>query len=294
MPSLFSTIFNSLDGEIPNASAIFSISSLERKSDIYNEEVSVFGIENGSRYVSLGKCADDEVYISKAYADKYGVIPGDIISLSEKYEHKEYKWKVHDIYDYSAGVAVFMENGQFNRVFDKYTDDFSGYMSDSMITDIDKEYIAKEISSQDMLKVAKQLDHSMGSYMQYFQYVCFLVAVIILYLLTKMIIEKNERSISMTKILGYENGEIASLYLIPTAVVVMLSEVLAIFTGYKIMQVLWKLIMMKMSGWFSFIMPVSGFVKEFLLVFAAYLFITVLDFIRIKKIPKVLALKNME
>jgi putative ABC transport system permease protein len=49
-----------------------------------------------------------------------------------------------------------------------------------------------------------------------------------------------------------------------------------------------------MSGWFGFIMPVSGFVKEFLLVFAAYLLITVLDFIRIRKIPKVLALKNME
>ena len=187
-----------------------------------------------------------------------------------------------------------MENEQFNRVFEKDEDDFSGYMSDSMITDIDKEYIAKEITSQDMIKVADQLDHSMGSYMLYFQYVCFIVAAIILYLLTKIIIEKNERSISMTKILGYENGEIASLYLIPTALVVFFSEFLAIYIGYKLMEFFWKLIMMKMSGWFAFIMPASGFVKEFLLVFAAYLLITVLDFIRIRKIPKVLALKNME
>ena len=272
----------------------FSISSLERRSDTHNEEVSVFGIENRSRYVKLGKCNDDEVYISKAYAEKYGVNAGDTIELSEKYEHKNYKWKVHDIYDYSAGVAVFMENEQFNRVFEKDEDDFSGYMSDSMITDIDKEYIAKEITSQDMIKVADQLDHSMGSYMLYFQYVCFIVAAIILYLLTKIIIEKNERSISMTKILGYENGEIASLYLIPTALVVFFSEFLAIYIGYKLMEFFWKLIMMKMSGWFAFIMPASGFVKEFLLVFAAYLLITVLDFIRIRKIPKVLALKNME
>ncbi|WP_295081548.1 FtsX-like permease family protein [Ruminococcus sp.] len=272
----------------------FSIASLERKSDAYNEEVAVYGIENDSRYVKLDSCEEGCVYISQAYADKYGVHAGDTITLSEKYEHRDYKWKVHDIYDYSAGVAVFMSNERFNKVFEKDTDDFSGYMSDNMITDIDREYIAKEITSQDMIKVADQLDHSMGAYMRYFQYVCFIVAAIILYLLTKVIIEKNERSISMTKILGYDSREIASLYLLPTAIVVFLSEFLAIYIGYKLMEFFWKLIMMKMSGWFAFILPFSGFVKEFLLVFAAYLVITVLDFIRIRRIPKVLALKNME
>ena len=78
------------------------------------------------------------VYISKAYAEKYGVQAGDTITLSEKYEHKDYNWKVYDIYDYSAGVAVFMENEQFNRVFDKDEGDFSGYMSNKMIRDIDE------------------------------------------------------------------------------------------------------------------------------------------------------------
>lgn len=274
----------------------FSITALERKSDKYNEEVTVYGIKNGSRYIKLNSNINDDssVYISKAYADKYNVKKGDSITLSEKYEHKEYTWTVYDIYDNSAGISVFMNNEQFNRVFDKDEDSFSGYMSDSKINDIDNQYIAKEITSQDMMKVADQLDHSMGSYMLYFQYVCFIVAAIILYLLTKIIIEKNERAIAMTKILGYENSEIASLYLIPTAIVVFFSEFLAIYLGYKIMVFFWKLIMMEMSGWFAFVLPASGFVKEFLLVFLAYLLITVLDFIRIRKIPKVLALKNME
>ena len=273
----------------------FSIASLERKSDSYNEEVSVYGVINDSRYIKLKSgVQDNDVYISQAYADKYNVKTGDTITLSEKYEHKDYEWNVCGIYDYSAGVSVFMSNEQFNRIFEKDADEFSGYMSDKMISDIDGEYIAKEITSQDMMKVADQLDHSMGAYMLYFQYVCFIVAAIILYLLTKIIIEKNEKSISMAKILGYENREIASLYLVPTAIVVFFSEFLAIYLGYKLMDFFWKMIMMKMSGWFAFVIPVSGFVKEFLLVFAAYLVITVLDFIRIRNIPKVLALKNME
>ncbi|MBO4877589.1 MAG: FtsX-like permease family protein [Ruminococcus sp.] len=272
----------------------FSITSLERKSDMYNEDVSVYGIVSGSRYVKLGSCEEGSVYVSKAYADKYGIRKGDTITLSEKYEHKDYTWKVQDIYDYSGSVSVFMGIAQFNEVFDRDADDFSGYMSDTMITDIDKEYIAKEITSQDMTKVADQLDHSMGAYMTYFQYVCFIVAAILLFLLTKIIIEKNERSISMAKILGYENGEIASIYLFPTALVVFFSEFLAMYLGYKIMAGFWKLIMMQMSGWFGFVLPASGFVKEFLLVFAAYAVITVLDFRRIRRIPKVLALKNVE
>lgn len=276
----------------PNAER-FSITSLERKSDTYDEEVSIYGIIKDSRYIKLSS-SGKSVYVSKAYADKYNVHEGDTITLSEKYEHKDYNWNVCGIYDYTAGIAVFMNSGQFSDLFEKDEGYFSGYMSDTPINDISDEYIAKEITIKDMMKVSEQLDHSLGSYMIYFQYVCFIVAAIILYLLTKMIIEKNELAISMTKILGYENSEIASLYLIPTALVVFFSEFLAMYIGYKVMGIFWKMIMMKMSGWFAFILPPSGFVKEFLLVFAAYLIITILDYIRIRRIPKALALKNAE
>ncbi|SHM79438.1 ABC transporter permease [Ruminococcus flavefaciens] len=277
----------------------FSMTSLERKDKTYNEEVMVCGIVENSRYIKLAKdycnnADENTVYISKAYADKYNVKKGDTIVLSEKYEHKEYSWKVYDIYDYTAGITVFVSNENFNKIFDKDEDYFSGYISNSKITDIDEEYIANELTEDDMLKIARQLDHSMGSYMVYFQYVCVIVAAIILYLLTKIIIEKNERAISMTKILGYDDNEIASLYLIPTAIVVFISEFITIYIGYKLMALFWKLMLMSMSGWFEFIMPFSGYVKEFVMVFAAYIIITIIDFIRIRKIPKVLALKNAE
>ncbi len=289
---------NTITTSAKNAERI-SVSSLERKSDTYNEEVSVYGVEDNSLYIKLDadfaeKADKDEVYISQAYADKYNVNVGDTIVLSEKYENKDYTWKVYDIYDYTAGIAVFMTNEKFNEIFDNDKDDFSGYICNEPITDIDEEYIAAEITEDDLLKVARQLDHSMGAYMVYFQYVCMIVAALILYLLTKIIIEKNERAISMTKVLGYSDSEIASLYLIPTAIFVFFTEFISIYLGYVLMTLFWKSMMLGMSGWFEFTMPVSGFVKEFLLVFIAYLLITVIDFFRIRKIPKVLALKNNE
>ena len=289
---------NTITTSAKNAERI-SVASLERKDETYNEEISVYGVEDDSLYIRLDadfteKAAEDEVYISQAYADKYNVKVGDTIVLSEKYEHKDYTWKVYDIYDYSAGLAVFMTNDRFNEVFDNDKDDFSGYISNEPITDIDDEYTAAEITEDDLLKVARQLDHSMGAYMVYFQYVCVIVAALILYLLTKIIIEKNERAISMTKVLGYNDTEIASLYLVPTAIFVFFTEFIAIYLGFILMKIFWKSMMLGMGGWFEFTMPVSGFVKEFLLVFIAYLLITVIDFFRIRKIPKVLALKNIE
>lgn len=292
---------NTITTDTPGAER-FSVYSLMHRSEQLDEEVSVYAIGKGSSYIVLQDAyyddvtapKDSRIYVSEAFSEKYDIHAGDTISLSEKYEDTDYSFEVFGIYDYDAGIAVFMSPDRFNGIFGKDDDDFSGYMSDTPITDIDKKYIAKEITPDDMLKLTKQLDHSMGSYMQYFQYVCVIVAAIILYLLTKIIIEKNERSISMVKILGYDSKEIASLYMVTTAIVMFFSEFGAIYIGYAAMGLVWRVILMKLGGWIPFVMPAEGFVQEFLLVFLAYLIISVCDFIRIKRIPKVLALKNVE
>ncbi len=49
-----------------------------------------------------------------------------------------------------------------------------------------------------------------------------LLSAVLIYLLTKLIMEKNENAISMVKILGYENREIARLYLLSTTIVFVL------------------------------------------------------------------------
>ncbi|MCR5718151.1 MAG: ABC transporter permease [Oscillospiraceae bacterium] len=290
------TDYKDEDGEIlttkTDDAEKFSMSSLDYITPQMHEEISVYGIEPDSRYVSLSDT--DSVWISAAFANKYHLQAGDSFTLSEKYENKEYTWQVGGVYDYEAALAVFMTNERFNTVFDRKDDAFSGYLSDTGIKDIDEKYIVKRITSDDMVKIANQLDHSMGSYMVYFQYVCLIVAAIILYLLTKIIIEKNERPISMVKILGYEDGEIAGLYLVTTAVVVLVTEFLSMYLGYMAMKFFWGIMLQELGGYFAFIMKPEGFVQEFVLVLAAYLIITVFDWLRIRHIPKVLALKNVE
>ena len=174
------------------------------------------------------------------------------------------------------------------------SEEFSGYLSDSEITDIGEADIATVITERDITKMCDQLDHSMGSYMQYFQVLCILLSAVLLYLLSKIIIEKNENAISMTKILGYENREIAGLYLLSTVLVLALSAAACTFLGAFIMGEAWKMIMAGYTGWFTFVMAPAGYVKMYVFVLAGYLLVMVFDFKRIRKIPMEKALKNIE
>ena len=267
------------------------------KSDVLDEEISVYGIADNSNYVKIKKLSSlkkNEVYISTSFADKYGLTVGDTVSLDEKYENKSYKFKVAGFYDKSQSLALFMSIDNYGKVFDLKENEFSGFLSDSRITDIDEENIATTITIRDITKMADQLDHSMGSYMNYFQILCILLATVMIYLLTKLIIEKNENAISMTKILGYENKEIASLYLLSTSIVVVIADLISVILGTLVMAAAWRMMLFSYSGWFTFRVTPIGYAKMFGFVLIGYLIVMVFDFQRIKKIPMDQALKNVE
>lgn len=130
--------------------------------------------------------------------------------------------------------------------------------------------------------------------MQYFQILCILLSAVLIYLLTKIIIEKNENAISMTKILGYENREIASLYLLSTTMILIVLDFISAGLGAFVMAQAWKKIMFSYSGWSAFVIKPAGYMKMFIFVLLGYLLVMVLDFRRIKKIPMDEALKNVE
>lgn len=275
----------------------FAMKSLVKRSDALDEEISTYGISDDSKYIEipdLESMKKNEVYISASYADKYNIAVGDTIKIEEKYTDDTYKFKVCGIYDHCQTIAVFMPIEQYREVFDLDDGAFTGFFSDTKITDIDDDMIASTITKRDITKMCDQLDHSMGSYMQYFQVLCILLSMAMIYLLTKLIIEKNENAISMTKILGYENREIASLYLLSTSIVVVIIDALTVAIGVSVMNFAWKEILATYSGWYAFHMETIGYMKMFAFVLIGYIIVMFLDFRRIKKVPMDTALKNVE
>ena len=260
-----------------------------------DEGVTIYGIAKDSAYISLRSGADDDaVYVSGAFSEKFGLSAGDEITLHEEYENKEYRFKVAGEIEYDGAIAVFMDADSFNRVFGKDDGEFSGFFSRNEITDIDDQYIAYVITEEDIRKVSNQLNHSMGGFMNVFKYALIALSAALIYLLAKTIIEKNEHAISMAKILGFKNAEIGSLYIVPTAIVVLLFSVISFAAGYYLMIWVFRIFMYQMDGYFAFYMRPQSMVLAVLYLLFGYAFVSVVDFIRIKNIPLDAALKNVE
>ena len=275
----------------------FSMDSLLYKTDALDEEVSIYGVEDTSKYISLPDAKnlkEKEVYISKPFSDKYDVAVGDTVTLNAKYEKKKYLFKVKGFFEHSQSIAVFMPIEQYRTVFDKDEDAFDGFFTNTKIKDVKKDYIATVITEREITKMSNQLDHTMGSYMLYFQFLCVVLSAVLIYLLTKIIIEKNEVAISMTKILGYTDGEIAKLYLLATTIVVVICAALSVLVGTLVMRSVWTVMLQSMSGWFTFIMGPLDYLKMFAFIFVGYLVVMLFDFRRIRKIPLDEALKRVE
>lgn len=260
-----------------------------------SEDVLIYGAANNSRYIDINsnELKPGEVYVSKGYAEKFRINNGDKITLKEKYEDKEYTFTVKGMYDYPSSFAIFMSDDYFKDIFDKAEDYYSGYLSSEKL-DIDEKYVATEITLDDLTKVSRQLDRSMGTSFELVKIFAVVLFAVLMFLLTKLIVEKNSTSISMVKILGYSNREISRLYVTSTTIVVVISVIINIMLSVVIMNWLFRVFMEQMSGWISCYYAPYVFVLMFVLNVGVYALISVFMMYKIKKIPMDEALKNVE
>lgn len=274
----------------------FSAYSLNTLPSKYKtDEVLLYGIEKNSKYIDVDFDDSDEVYISGAYAEKFQLEPGDKITLKEKYDKKKYTFKVKGIYDYSGALCVFMPQKQLNDTFDLGSYYFSGYFSNSKITDINQKYIGSIVNLEALTKVSRQLTVSMGGMMNLINGFAIGIFIVLIYLLSKIIIEKNAQSISMAKILGYTNGEIGKLYIWSTTIVVVICLLLSLPIEKAIMGVVFrKMMLSSVSGWIALWIDLKIYLKMFLIGIGTYAVVSLLEYRRIRRIPMDEALKNAE
>ena len=238
---------------------------------------------------------DSKTEVTFTKKDGDTVKNGDKIELKDPYSNKTYKFEVAGSYTYDAVISVFMNRDMFIKTFDKDDDYYSGYFSNKKLTDIDDDYIASIITVKDLRKVSTQMKVSMGSFMDMVKYFGVIMFILLMYLLSKQIIEKNSNSIALTKILGYSDMEIGGLYIITTFVVVVISLLLAIpIVNIFLHEMFTSYLYTQMTGYVPYIISNSCYVKMFIMGVLSYLVVCVIQMAKIRKIPKSDALKNVE
>lgn len=267
------------------------------------EDVLVYGIANHSRYLPLDdrfremeKAGfENPVLASSNYRDKMKLKIGDRVTLKEEFEDAQYSFTIAGFLEYTGSICVFMPKEKLNEIFDLGKGTFTGYFSNTPITDIDKSYIGQTIDRESLTKVSRQLMKSMGGMMYLVDYFSMLMFMILIYILSKIIIEKNAQSISMTKILGYRNGEISRLYLHSTTLMTILEIFLSLplcTTG--LVWIYEQMIVSEMTGWIPYYLPRKIYIQMIIMGIVTYAVVAVLEYQKIRKVPMDEALKNVE
>lgn len=279
------------ENEAAEKYSMASLKSPEKNGN--SESVTIYGIDKDSQYINID-FENDDIYISNAFAEKYDIEVGDTIKLKHEYEDTSYEFKVDGIYQFPSSICIFMDIEMLNKTFDYGEGYYNGYFSHTEITDIDRKLIASVITTDDYTKVSRQLIHSMGDFMNLFLVVGIVMYMLIIYLLSKIIVEKNAQSISMIKILGYTKNEINSLYVISTAIVVIASLILSLPIVDISMKYIFEAVFSAYSGWLPYVVPNEIFIKTMLIGILSYAVIAFLQMKQVKKIPMEDALKNVE
>lgn len=289
------TIYEPYESDTKEAEK-YCITSLKMQDDYYDEEdISIYGIKKNSEYFDV-KLPKEGVTVTSDLANKYQLKVGDIVNLKEEYGNKLYAFRVSNIMEYPTCLGIFFSMKDFREVFDTEKRYFNGYFSDQELTEeeLPEELIAGCVVEEDLTKLARQMDDSMGEMFNLVQGFALVMFLLLMYLLTKQILEKNTNSISMVKVLGYENSEIGKLYIVTSIWVVLFSTIFSMVFNTWLFHIILRIFMKGFGGWFNLVISTGLYVKMSLMIVVTYLVVVFMQFWKIKKIPMEQVLKNVE
>lgn len=260
-----------------------------------NIEITFYGIQDNSEIFNdiTVPINPDHIVISDSLAKKLNIKVGEEIIFEDPVYEKKYTLQVDAICPYTNSLGAYMSLIHLCKLVDKEAGSFNSYVSLDKL-DIAQAYIAKFMNRNDFLGAAKQMMISFQSVIAFINVFSVFAYMVLMYLLTKIVIDKNSLYISFMKVFGYGKAEIRKLYLDASAIVVIVSLLICLpleaFVFSKILVYLSSLI----EGYLEFYLPFTVYIKIVVIGIGAYLGINALHLIKVKKIPMNEALKNRE
>ena len=258
-------------------------------------DVSFVGLNDTTKYYKNLELKDLEegIVISDSLALKLDINIGDMVEFKDENRDKKYEFKVLDIYEYRAGFSVFVKQKDLNKLLELPESYFNVFLSDEKL-DIDKKYVINEISKEDVANVASQMLKSFDELLDAVIVFAVVIYLVLMFVLTKVIIEKNALSISLMKVFGYNNKEIKKLYLNATSIAVIVCLFLVMPIEKITFGFIMKYAMARIEGYVELFIPLYVFAMVVGIGIATYFVINKLHIRKINKIPMGDALKDRE
>lgn len=288
---------NASDSRIKQQAEKFTISSASvymriRKS---NEEISTMGISDSSRYFKKLRLPKDEkhVVISDGLAKKAEKDVGDYIRIKNEITGKTNKYKISAIFKYEPALTAFFPREQLNKIIGKDNGYFNGYLSNQKLN-IDEKFLATTVDKETVSDAGKTLKSIVGPMLDIFTYASLTFFFVFIFILTKIIINKNRLSIAYLKIFGYTRNEISLIYIMPTTVVLILTFILSWPIQKKLLSYISFVAFSKFAGYFELAISNALFYKAFGYALLIYILVCIGQVYNISKINYGEVLKNRE
>jgi putative ABC transport system permease protein len=153
----------------------------------------------------------DQVNISYPLASRLKLKEGDTISVVNKLDGKSYSLTIDGIVEAYGEQFVFMPLDEFNRMTGQPLGSYRTVLSSHEI-DFDKSLLAGVMDARDH-EAYKDLARPTTLIVTSVTILAVLIAVIIIYLVTSLMIDESRNTISLLKVLGYRGKELAKLIL---------------------------------------------------------------------------------
>ena len=257
------------------------------------ESVTIYGVQENSQYWTGLDVSDGKIVISNGLADKYGYKTGDTVHLDDKYTNESHDFAVDGTYGSINSIYVYMSLATFNEVFDNDADYFNGYASNEALP-LDARYVSSDLTPAAMDTIVEQMENSMGKVMGMMVGLAVVIYIVLMYLLTKTVIDRSARPISYMKVFGYRNREINRLYVNPISIAVVLSLILSLPAVIASIAALMKIVFMEYAGNFAIYTPAVNLAEVVVIGIVCYAAVAFIHTRKIKKVPLSLALKVQE
>lgn len=104
---------------------------------------------------------ENEIVISSAAAQKFGVKVGDKLVLSDEVNERDYAFTVKDIVSFTSGVYVFLDRDVMQELFDQEDDYYNVVFADHAL-DIDNCRLYATVSKDNVAESSQIFTDMMG------------------------------------------------------------------------------------------------------------------------------------
>ncbi|WP_147436575.1 ABC transporter permease [Propionibacterium australiense] len=270
-----------------------TVLQVERRWDAGPMDVQLLGVDEDSSHLDGLDVSGGRVVVGAGLLDKTDVEVGEVLTLTDEYTRQEHRLTIAGTWGNSTDVRVYLSRETLNGMLGLDAGSFNGYLSDTAL-ELPGGSVASTTTEQDVRTAADQISTSLSAVLRMATFLAILVFLIVVHLLTKTVIDRGARTISLLKVLGHHDGEISAVYVRTVTLTVAASLLLSPALTLSALKWGAARVFIGYDANFVLTVPAAMVAEEIAIAFGIYLLVAGLHLLHVRRIPLGEALRVQE